>query len=100
MSFYYNNRIKFLFEILEGPKDVEDLHQEGVVVEYFKYDKNYDRSDDKRCRLFKLRLVKEFEGDGIKNDSKDKNGKNCAFVQRNRYTTVGKIIKARTTSEL
>ena len=100
LSFYYNNRIKYLFEILGDPKDVENLHQEGVVKEYFEYDKAYDLSNDKRCKLFKLRLVKEFEGDGIINDCKDKNGKKCAYVQRNRYTTIEKILTAHTTSEL
>ena len=58
------------------------------------------QSNDKARELFKLRLVKIFDGEGIINDNKDKNGRPCAFVQRQRYTTIMKIVNVKFTSQL
>ena len=101
LAFYYNNRIKFLFEIIGAPKDVDNLQDPSLQIDqsYFVYDKNC-MLGDKRRRFFRLKLVKEFDDPGIQNDSKDKNGKTCAYVQHQRYTTLAKICSAKFTSEL
>ena len=103
LAFYYDNRIKFLFQIIEEPTDVTDLSEPSLGIDnnYFaQYDTNYMQSNDKARELFKLRLVKIFDGEGIINDNKDKNGRPCAFVQRQRYTTIMKIVNVKFTSQL
>lgn len=103
LAFYYDNRIKYLFQIIGEPTDVIDLSEASlsIDIEYFSlYDKNYMQSNDKSRELFKLRLVKIFEGEGIVNDNKDKNGRSCAFVQRQRYTIIERIVNAKYTSQL
>jgi len=103
LTFYYDNRIKYLFEITGEPINVLDLCDSklGIDERYFtKYDTNYNNSQDKAREFFGLRLVKIFMDGGIMNDQKDKNGKPCAFVQRQRYTTIQKIVNAKYTSQL
>ena len=103
LAFYYDNRIKYLFEIIEEPRTIPDISDSklGIDKRYFnEYDKDYRNSQNKAREFFKLRLVKVFKDDGIKNDQKDKNGRPCAFVQRQRYTTIQKIVNAEFTSQL
>lgn len=103
LTFYYDNRIKYLFKIIEGPINVPDLNNPKLEVDprYFtEYDTNYKNSQDKAREYFKLKLVRIFMDGGIKNDQKDRNGKACAFVQRQRYTTIQKIVNAKYTSQL
>jgi hypothetical protein len=57
---------------------------------------NYDGSPRK---FFKLKKVQEFNPE-IENDSRDKNGKPCAFTYNQRYTTYEAIKNAKKTSEL
>lgn len=44
-------------------------------------------------------LVRIFEGEGTVNDNKDKNGRSYAFMQRQRYTIIEKIVNAKYTSQ-
>lgn len=103
MAFYYDNRIKYLFEIILKEDWISDLSDKkwGIDPDYFiHYDTKYNTEEHKERELFKLRLVHIFKDGGIINDSKDKNGKKCAFTQRQRYTTYNKIMSAKYTSEL
>lgn len=104
IAFYYNNRIKYLFKILEGPISSIELTDPSLQIDegYFSdYDKDYRESEGKEREFFRLKLVHVFKGDGIINDSESKkNGNRCAFVRRQRYTSIGKILKAKRTSEL
>lgn len=97
MAFYHKNRIQNLFEIIDGPKDGVILKPAEVGDKYLREkETNYDGSPR---RFFKLKLHKEFNP-VIENDTKDKNGKNCAFTYNQRYTTYDAIMKAKKTSEL
>lgn len=102
MAFYYNHRIEYLFKIVHCASSIELTDQSLDINEkYFKdYDPAYKGSTDKAREVFKLELVRIFPNGGIINASKDKNGKPCAFVQRQRYTTIEKILTAKDTSEL
>lgn len=103
MAFYYDNRIKYLFEIIFKEEIVKDLRDKKWEIDpdYFKkFDINYAHAMNKERELFRLKLIHIFNGNGIVNDSVDKNGKRCAFTQKQRYTTLNKILKARKTSEL
>ena len=103
MTFYYDNRIKYLFKITKIEERIEDLTDEywKINPDYFnKLDTKYKTEKNKERKLLYLKLIHIFDGEGIKNDSKDKNGKRCAFTQKQRYTTYKKIMNAKTTSAL
>lgn len=102
-AFYFDNRIKYLFEIVQKEDRVKDLRDNlwHIDPDYFtSYDTKYAKEMNKERELFILNLVHIFDGDGIVNDAIDKNGKRCAFTQKQRYTSYRKIIKAHKTSEL
>lgn len=103
LAFYYNHRVKYLFEIVQEPISSIELTDPLLAInnKYFTdYDIAYKTSTNKAREFFKLKLVHIFNGSGIINVAKDKNGNPCAFVQKQRYTTIEKILKAKDTSEL
>lgn len=103
MAFYYDKRIKYLFEIEKSPIPSIELTDPQLRIDgkYFSiYDKKYKTSSDKAREFFQLKLVHIFPDSGIVNDLTDKNGNPCAFVQRQRYTTIEKIMSAKNTSDL
>ena len=95
MAFAYKNQIRILFEIKSGPIDDVDLRSRNDIGTYLK-DKEPTYSG-KLCQFYKLTEVQRLS---IVNDATDKNGKPCAFVQRQVYTDYDKIISASKTSEL
>ena len=98
IAFCHHHRIENLFRIKRDPIesiDIQDVPE--VPRDYFTNEEpNYIPQQRK---LFLLEHVKKFDP-AIKNDKTDKNGKPCAFTQRQTYTTYEKIIKAKYTSEL
>ena len=98
LAFYYNQRIKYLFEIenkIENA-DIKMLPQ-YVPAEYFqKKEPKYVKEDR---TFFKLKKVKDFVPE-IANDTVDKNGRRIAFTQGQTYTTLEKIEHAQKTSDL
>ena len=97
LAFAYRNRIENLFEIIGEPKNDVDISKEpDIHKEYFnKYEPHY--KPDMR-ELFFLKKIKD--NLKIQNDNVDKKGRQCAFVQRQTYTTYDRIISAKFTSEL
>jgi len=97
LAFYNSNTIKYIFEILENPKDNIDLKKISDLKDYLvKVEPNYD--GDLR-KIFKLKLYKEV--DPILNDSIDKNGNLCPYTYgQPRYSNLELILKAKKTSEL
>lgn len=97
LAFAYKNRIANLFEIVREPKNDVDISKDpNIPNEYFtKYEPHYKPV---LRELFYLNKIK----DDLKilNDNVDKNGRRCAFVQRQTYTTYDKIITAEYTSQL
>lgn len=97
LAFAYKNRIENLYEIIGGPtNDVDISTVPNIPKDYFtKYEPHY------KTELRELFLLKK-TNDTIKiqNDNVDKNGRRCAFVQRQTYTTYEKIISAQYTSQL
>lgn len=97
MAFYHKNRIQNLFEIIGEPEDDVVLTSDRVGPNYLTIkDPNYTGDP---CKFFRLKLIQTFTP-VIENDTKDKNGKNCAFTYNQRYTTYDAIMKAKKTSEL
>lgn len=98
LAFCFRNRIQYLFEIVGNPQDSVNLKKiTDIDPEYFvSEDPNYDESPRK---YFNLKKIHEFIP-VIQNDSRDKNNKPCAFVQRQTYTEYDVIMKAKKTSEL
>lgn len=98
LAFYYNQRIKYLFEIEDKVEyaDIKSLPQ-YVPNEYFlKKEPKYVREER---TFFKLKKIEEFP-EPIINDTKGRNEKTVAFTQGQTYTTYDKIMKAKVTSEL
>lgn len=96
LAFCHKNRIHHLFEIVGSPKDSVDLKIENIPTVYFETEEpNYTG----QRKLFYLKHIKTFSPE-IKNDSIDKNGRRCAFVQKQTYTTIERINIAKYTSEL
>lgn len=98
LAFYHQHRIKYLFEII-SQKDSVDIQKEPAInkTDYFKViEPNY--SPQARM-LFQLKLSHTFSAE-IVNNKTDKNGNSTAFVQGQTYTTLNKIMKAKTTSDL
>ncbi len=98
LAFCFNNRIQYLFEIEGVPQDSVVLNSiSNIDPQYFiEEEPNYNGSPRK---YFKLRLIHMFNP-VIQNDSRDKNNKPCAFVQRQTYTEYNVIMSAKRTSEL
>lgn len=97
MAFYHKNRIKNLFEIEGEPEDDVVLTPDLVGPDYLTIKEPNYTGDP--CKFFRLKLIQTFTP-VIENDTKDKNGKNCAFTYNQRYTTFDAIMKAKKTSEL
>lgn len=98
MAFYYNHRVKYLFEIQGTPIEAVDIQKGSAVPASYFTQKEPTYKPEMR-KLFQLKLIQEFQPE-IQNDSRDKNGNLCAFVQRQKYTTVDKIKSAKYTSQL
>jgi hypothetical protein len=96
IAFYHSHRIKYVFEI-ESINDHIDIATIPKIQnsDYFQMiEPNY--TPQKR-RYMNLKHVCTTE---ISNDKVDKNGKPCAFVQGQSYTTIDKIKIATKTSQL
>lgn len=96
--FYKKGEINHLFKIVGQPiskiekKDIPEISNS----DYADNTENYDPNQE--VEYFRLEYVEKLET--IQNDTTNSNGKNVAYVQRQRYTTLDKIKKARLTSEL
>lgn len=99
LAFCFNNRIKYLFEIVGDIYEQVNLKAlPKLSADYFvKKEPQYTETDLRKVMF--LKKVKEFDPE-IENDSLDKNGNPCAYVQRQRYTTKDKIMSAKKTSDL
>ena len=98
IAFYHQHRIQELFEIEGTPIESIDIKTCGKIpLQYFSVEEpNYIPQQRK---LFFLKHIHTFNP-SIINDKTDKNRKPCAFVQRQTYTTIDKIMSAKTTSDL
>ena len=96
LAFAHQNRIKYLFEIIDGPHNNIDI-ADVVSHEYFdEFEPEYKKI---KREYFKLRMIHEFTP-AIQNNTTDRNGRRCAFTQGQRYVSYDSIIKAQYTSEL
>lgn len=101
LAFAWQNRIKYIYKILEMKK-VDDMSEcTEVTEEYFeKEEPGYKECPEKRT-FFSLKLYHKFEdGEEIQNDSKDKNDSRCAFTQKQAYCDIETIMNAKHTSDL
>lgn len=96
IAFCHDNRIKYLFEIVEKIDSVDIRTLSSVRSTDFFTKTGYSSSPN---MYFKLKLHKTFNPEIINNKT-DKNGKITAFVQKQTYTTYKKIMKAKTTMDL
>lgn len=99
ISFYHQNRIKYLFKIIGKPKESVDLRtiKELVKTDYFIVKEPHYAGDPRK--YFNIELVREFNPE-IANNKISKNGTSCAFTQKQVYTTYNRIMKATKTSDL
>lgn len=98
IAFYHQNRIKELFKIIDDPIESIDIQTHPrISKEYFKIEEPHYVPQQRK--LFLLEHIHTFNPEII-NDKKDKNGHNCAFIQRQTYTSYEKIMKATKTSQL
>lgn len=98
LAFYHQNRIKYMFEIEEIQESVDIQHINHVKNSNYFTVKEPDYIPQQR-KYMKLNLVYTCASE-IKNDKKDKNGKPCAFIQGQTYSTYSKITTATLTSQL
>lgn len=100
LAFAHQNRIKYLFRIVKKVENANLLDPElDVPEEYFaEREPHYEVKPEPRT-FFRLEQVSEFNRE-IKNNCKDKNGKGCAFTQKQAYTDYDTFMRAKTTSEL
>lgn len=98
IAFYHQKRIKYVFEIEEiiDSVDISTISHIAKSNYFSVKEKNYIPQNRK---YMKLRLVHTCNPE-IKNDKVDKNGKPCAFIQGQTYTTYSKITTATKTSQL
>ncbi len=97
LAFACKNRIKYVFEIVKGPHNDVDLRYCPEAAKYLK-DKEPLYKGELR-QVFELKQQQQLEHPII-NDTIDKNGKRCAFIRRQTYTTLEKIEQAKYTSQL
>jgi hypothetical protein len=97
LTFFNNNQIKYIFEIVESPKDDVNLKTIPELIEYV--ESLEDEKKDDLHTIIKLKYLEEIGP--IKNDTIDKNGEPCPYTYGiTRYTTMDKIKTAKKTSEL
>ena len=98
IAFYHSHRIKYVFEIEEVIDSVDITTLSNLnSTDYFT---NVEPHCTQPIRKYmKLKLVHTCAPE-IRNDKVDKNGKSCAFVQGQTYTTFAKITSATLTSQL
>lgn len=97
LTFFNNNQIKYIFEIVERPKDDVDLRNVPELKSYV--DSLEEERRDELCRIIKLKYIKEIFP--IQNDTKDKNGHQCPYTYgQPRYTTIQLLEQAKMTSQL
>jgi len=98
MAFCYNNRIKYLFEIIRQPIESVSLNNIPEIPSIYFINNEPNYKGDPR-KVYLLNLIQEFKPE-IENDNTDKNGNRCAFTQKQKYTSFQKIKSAKKTSEL
>lgn len=101
LAFAWQNRIKYVYEILSMRK-VDDMSEcEEATDEYFEEkEPNYKDSPEART-YFSLRLHHVFEdGEEIQNDTTTESGRRCAFTRKQTYTDIDTIMRAKHTSDL
>ena len=98
LAFYYNQRIKYLFEI-EKKIENADIKMPPLYVPTEYFQKKEPKYVKEERTFFKLKKVKDFVPE-IANDTVDKNGRRIAFTQGQTYTTLEKIEHAQKTSDL
>lgn len=97
MAFYKQGHIKHLFKIIGRPipkikrKLVSAIANSGYATNTTNY------NPEEEVEFIALKHVRKLN---CINDTKNSRGKNVAYVQRQRYTTYDKIIKAKYTSQL
>lgn len=99
IAFLRKKKISYLFKVVGEVKDSVNLREEPSIVPPSYFDEVEPDYQGIPHKLFKLERVEEFEGPII-DDSVDKNGKHCAFVQRQGYTTLDQFMNAKVTSDL
>ena len=99
IAFLRKKKISYLFKIVGEVKDSGNLREEPSIVPPSYFDEVEPDYQGTPHKLFKLERVEEFVGP-INDDSVDKNGKHCAFVQRQGYTTLDQFMNAKVTSDL
>lgn len=99
IAFLRKKKISYLFKIVGEVKDAVNLREEPSIVPPSYFDEVELDYQGTPHKLFKLERVEEFAGPII-DDSVDKNGKHCAFVQRQGYTTLDQFMNAKVTSDL
>lgn len=98
IAFLRKKRIAYLFKVVGDVKESVDLRDEPNIVPASYFSEKETDYKGTPHKLFKLERV-DFEG-LINDDSVDKNGNHCAFVQRQGYTTLEKFMEAKVTSDL
>ena len=98
MAFAYKNKIRNLFEIMSGPHNDIDLRTYPDIDQAYlpEYEPGYN-GEPRQVFLLKKTNTNDLN---IVNDATDINGKPCAFVRGQTYTTKDKILTASKTSEL
>jgi len=100
LAFYNNRGIHSLFEIIGVPKnncDLSKLDDDNVKEYLLVHEPNYN-SHNKR-QFYQLKLINEKLT--IEHSGKNKNGKRTAFTMGVfRYTTIEKLLEAKTTENL
>lgn len=99
IAFLRKKKISYLFKVVGEVKDAVNLREEPSIVPPSYFDEVEPDYQGTPHKLFKLERVETFV-DPIIDDSVDKNGKHCAFVQRQGYTTLEQFKNAKLTSDL
>jgi hypothetical protein len=97
LTFFNNNQIRYIFEIIEKPMDDVNLNTIPELKEFV--ESLEEEKQNHLHTIIKLKYLKEIEP--IRNDTIDKNGDPCPYTYGiTRYTTLEKMGKAKKTSEL
>lgn len=99
IAFLRKKKISYLFKIVGEVKNSVNLREDPEIVPPSYFDEVELDYQGTPHKLFKLERVETFVGPII-DDSVDKNGKHCAFVQRQGYTTYDQFMDAKVTSDL
>ncbi|MBC8107474.1 MAG: hypothetical protein H7Z14_12850 [Anaerolineae bacterium] len=99
IAFYERGNIEIYARVADPPEHDVVMSARSDLRALTKHTQDHNGNPNQAHSLYRLLDVRRLDP-AISNDSRTGDGREVAFVQNQRYTTLGRVLSARTTSEL